>query len=81
MSVMDALNFNEFILQELKSLLDTVGKVSTVDVRYNKRGRSLGNAIVEFSNPAGAQAAIVKLNDTELGGRVIQVRQFFQQSI
>lgn len=64
--------------EELKSLLDTVGKVSTVDVRYNKRGRSLGNAIVEFSNPAGAQAAIVKLNDTELGGRVIQVRQFFQ---
>ncbi len=59
-------------------MFDTVGKVSTVDVRYNRRGRSLGNAVVEFSNNSGAQAAIHKLNENELGGRVIQVRQFFK---
>jgi len=38
-------------------------------------GRSKGCGIVEFESPDEAIAAIEQLNDTDLGGRPIQVRE------
>jgi RNA recognition motif-containing protein len=38
-------------------------------------GRSKGCGLVEFSTPEEAQRAIAELNDTELMGRMIFVRE------
>lgn len=42
---------------------------------WNKRGRSLGYGLVTFESAADATRAIVELNDTELKGRLIFLRE------
>ena len=45
------------------------------DVLHGPDGRSKGCGLVEYSAPEEAQRAIQELNDTELMGRMIFVRE------
>lgn len=51
------------------------GDVKFVDLFQVPGGRSKGCAVVEYKNPQHAQVAIRDLNDTELRGRVMFVRE------
>ena len=51
------------------------GDVKHAEVFADFNGRSKGCGIVEYSNPEDAQRAIAELNDTELEGRKIFVRE------
>lgn len=62
--------------QDLKDLMKTLNhEVVRVDVMQTSDGRSKGCAIVEFATPEGAAEAVLTLNDTELSGRRIFVRE------
>jgi len=62
--------------QDLKDLMKTTGQeVVRVDVMQTRDGRSKGCAIVEFATSEGAAEAVATLNDTELSGRQIFVRE------
>jgi RNA recognition motif-containing protein len=50
-------------------------EVTRANVLASPDGRSKGCGIVEFSSAEGAQRAILTLNDTELMGRQIFVRE------
>jgi len=51
------------------------GEVLFAEVLKNPDGRSKGCGIVEFSQPSEAKEAISLLNDSELNGRMIFVRE------
>jgi len=61
--------------QDLKDHMRSVGEVMHADVLTGPDGRSKGCGLVEFSTPEEAQRAIAELNDTELMGRMIFVRE------
>lgn len=62
--------------QDLKDLMKTLNhEVIRVDVMQTSDGRSKGCGIVEFATPEGAAEAVLTLNDTELSGRRIFVRE------
>ena len=61
--------------QELKDHMRTVGEVVYADVMMGPDGRSKGCGLVEFQNPQEAQRAINELNDSEILGRAIFVRE------
>lgn len=61
--------------QTLKDHMRKAGEVSFVDLFETYNGRSRGCALVEFSTVDDAQKAIKELNDTELDGRKIFVRE------
>jgi RNA recognition motif-containing protein len=62
--------------QDLKDLMKTLNhEVVRVDVMQTSEGRSKGCGIVEFATPEGAAEAVLTLNDTELSGRRIFVRE------
>jgi len=62
--------------QDLKDLMKTLNhEVVRVDVMQTIDGRSKGCGIVEFATPEGAAEAVLTLNDTELAGRRIFVRE------
>ena len=61
--------------QELKDYMRSVGEVVHAEVMSGADGRSKGCGLVEFKKPAEAQRAIQELNDSELMGRVIFVRE------
>lgn len=61
--------------QDLKDHMARVGKVEHADVFEDSNGRSKGCGIVEYSSAEDAQKAIKELNDTELFGRLIFVRE------
>lgn len=61
--------------QQLKDHMRQAGDVAHVDLLTTGNGRSRGCAIVEFASPADAQAAISTLNDSELAGRQMLVRE------
>ena len=61
---------------ELKDHMKTTGcEVTRADVLCSPDGRSKGCGIVEFETSEGAQRAVLTLNDTELMGRQIFVRE------
>jgi len=61
---------------DLKDHMKTTGcEVTRADVMTNHDGRSKGCGIVEFATPDGARRAVLTLNDTELMGRQIFVRE------
>jgi RNA recognition motif-containing protein len=64
---------------EVSSYLGRAGNVQSAVVKTTKSGRSLGSAVVEFVDAASATSAIANLNGTELDGREIIVREFFEQ--
>ncbi|CAE8618290.1 unnamed protein product, partial [Polarella glacialis] len=61
--------------QDLKDHMRTAGEVVFADIFEEQNGRSKGVAVVEYKTPEDAQAAISKLNDTNLGERLIFVRE------
>ena len=67
--------------QDLKDLMKTLDhEVVRVDVLQTSDGRSKGCGIVEFATPEGAAEAVLTLNDTELSGRRIFVREDREQA-
>jgi len=61
--------------QDLKDHMRQAGEVLFAEVLKNPDGRSKGCGIVEYSQPSEAKDAINDLNDTELNGRMIFVRE------
>eukprot|EP00746_Dinoflagellata_sp_MGD_P072354 gnl/MRDRNA2_/MRDRNA2_29371_c0_seq1.p1 gnl/MRDRNA2_/MRDRNA2_29371_c0~~gnl/MRDRNA2_/MRDRNA2_29371_c0_seq1.p1 ORF type:complete len:231 (+),score=54.22 gnl/MRDRNA2_/MRDRNA2_29371_c0_seq1:101-793(+) len=61
--------------QNLKDHMKQAGHVNFVDLFEGPDGRSKGCATIEYGNPMDAQKAINGLNDTQLGERLIFVRQ------
>ncbi|KAL7426053.1 hypothetical protein ACHAXH_000293 [Discostella pseudostelligera] len=61
--------------QDLKDHMRTAGDVVHAEIMAMHDGRSKGCGIVEFATPEGASAAIEQLNDSELRGRLIFVRE------
>lgn len=58
--------------QGLAAYFAQAGTVTSANIIMNKdTGRSKGFGFVEFATDAEAQAAVDKLNNTELDGRVI----------
>jgi len=53
----------------------STGEVMHVDVLHGPDGRSKGCGLVEYQSPDEAQRAIQELNDTELMGRMVFVRE------
>lgn len=62
--------------QDLKDLMKSLNhEVVRVDIMQTSDGRSKGCGIVEFATVQGAAEAVLTLNDTELSGRRIFVRE------
>mmetsp|Transcript_19868 Transcript_19868/g.25065 ORF Transcript_19868/g.25065 Transcript_19868/m.25065 type:complete len:501 (-) Transcript_19868:1552-3054(-) len=61
--------------QDLKDHMRTAGDVSFAEVMQEPGGRSKGCGVVEYKTPEEAKEAIDSLNDTELKGRMIFVRE------
>jgi RNA recognition motif-containing protein len=61
--------------RELKDHMKTAGPVAHADVAAGEDGKSKGYGLVEYQNNLGAQQAIAILNNTELQGRLIFVRE------
>jgi RNA recognition motif-containing protein len=61
--------------QDLKDLMKRVGTVVRADVFTDASGRSKGNGVVEFSHPAEAALAIQTLNNADLRGRPVLLRE------
>jgi RNA recognition motif-containing protein len=62
--------------QDLKDLMKSAGHdVTRSDIMQTHDGRSRGCGIVEFATVEGAKQAVLTLNDTELMGRQIFVRE------
>eukprot|EP00088_Acartia_fossae_P039834 TRINITY_DN41457_c0_g1_i1.p1 TRINITY_DN41457_c0_g1~~TRINITY_DN41457_c0_g1_i1.p1 ORF type:complete len:222 (-),score=14.84 TRINITY_DN41457_c0_g1_i1:233-898(-) len=64
----------QFRWWELKDLAREVGDVVHTQI-LSYEGRSKGCGIIEFRTPEDAQAAIEKLNDRDVQGRLIFVRE------
>jgi RNA recognition motif-containing protein len=60
---------------DLEPIMRSAGKVLSVDVLYEPGGRSKGCALVSFANEAGAYKAIATLQDLEVCGRPIWLRE------
>lgn len=74
----------EVAWQDLKDHMRSLGgDVIRADVMTDQTGRSRGCGIVEFADPDQAGQAIEQLNNSELKGRMIFVREvslfFFAQ--
>lgn len=61
--------------QDLKDHMARAGQVEHADVFEDSTGRSKGCGIVEYASVEDSQKAIKELNDTELFGRLIFVRE------
>ncbi|KAL9183998.1 hypothetical protein ACHAXT_002084 [Thalassiosira profunda] len=69
----------EVAWQDLKDHMRDAGEVVHAEVMTMHDGRSKGCGVVKFETAAGARAAIETLNDTELKGRQIFVREDREQ--
>lgn len=61
--------------QELKDFFFQAGEVLRADVQQNHMGRSKGCGTVLFASASDAEAAINQFNGTEMGGRILEVRE------
>mmetsp|Transcript_34160 Transcript_34160/g.80562 ORF Transcript_34160/g.80562 Transcript_34160/m.80562 type:complete len:208 (-) Transcript_34160:196-819(-) len=61
--------------QGLKDHFAGCGEVTRADVFMERSGRSRGCGIVEFANVDQAKAAMASMNNTELDGRLVFVRE------
>ena len=61
--------------QDLKDHMKSVGTVLRADIMTDLSGRSKGCGIVEYASAKDANTAIRQLTDTDLGGRLIFVRE------
>lgn len=62
---------------DLVAIFGEVGRVLAAEVLSTKKGRSLGHAVVEFADPRSALAAVAELNNRDVGGRSMIVREYF----
>lgn len=69
----------EVAWQDLKDHMRQAGEVVYAEVMTGHDGRSKGCGLVEFATPDGAADAIINLNDTDLKGRTIFVREDREQ--
>lgn len=63
-----------------ESLLDfggKVGKIANIEMLKTKSGRSLGQAIIEYTEPKAALAAIEQLDKQVIDGRQVTVREYY----
>jgi RNA recognition motif-containing protein len=63
------------VWQDIKDHMRTAGDVLRAEVMTMNYGRSKGCGIVEYVSMDGATRSIVELNDSELNGRQIFVRE------
>lgn len=63
---------------DLESYFSRLGEVKSANVKKSKAGRSYGQGIVEFSLSVTASDALERLNNSELDGRQISVRPFYE---
>jgi len=61
--------------QAVKDHMRQAGRVLHVELKMDRDGRPKGNALVEYSSPTEALNAIKTLNETDLQGRTIYVRE------
>ena len=61
--------------QDLKDHFKQIGNVTRADIMTEPGGRSKGCGLVEFATAIEAQEAMSRLNETELRGRLIFVRE------
>lgn len=60
---------------DLKDHMKSVGHILRADILEGPEGRSRGCGIVEYAEPRDAAKAVQTLNDSELNGRRILVRE------
>lgn len=65
---------------DLETYFSRIGAVKSAVVKKSKSGRSFGQGIVEFASESDAAEAIDRLNNTELDGRGITIRPFYESS-
>eukprot|EP00833_Pecoramyces_ruminatium_P012400 jgi/Orpsp1_1/1186432/evm.model.d7180000050550.1 len=65
---------------DLKNLFEEVGEVSKVRIKYDKAGRSDGEAIISFNSKSDAQRAIDSLDGVELQGMEMKVEMDYSHS-
>lgn len=63
---------------DLENYFGRVGEVKSCSIRKSKSGRSFGQGIVEFATASGAADSVERLNNTELDGRQIAVRSYYE---
>jgi cold-inducible RNA-binding protein len=61
----------------LRAYFGVVGEVVNAEIVTTKNGRHLGVGFVEYRDPAHVQIAIEQLNNQELDGRTIVVREYY----
>ena len=61
--------------ERLREHFAQVGSVINAEVKCGRDGRSRGCGVVEFDSPQASLTAIARLNETELDGRQIFVRE------
>ena len=71
--VVNNLSF-ETTWRDLKDMLRQCGSVERAEIMLNAAGRSKGYGTVRFFDEKDAKAAIERLNDQELRGRILDVR-------
>mmetsp|Transcript_5886 Transcript_5886/g.10473 ORF Transcript_5886/g.10473 Transcript_5886/m.10473 type:complete len:107 (-) Transcript_5886:120-440(-) len=59
----------------LKDNMQAAGEVSHVDILKDSRDQSKGCAIVTYASPLEAQRAVQQMNEVELFGRPMQLRE------
>lgn len=65
---------------DLETYFSRIGAVKSAIVKKSKSGRSFGQGIVEFVADSDTAEAIDRLNNTELDGRSITIRPFYESS-
>ena len=61
--------------EQLRECLEAAGGLTSCEVQYAGEGHSKGFGLAEFSDASGAANAIATLNDHELEGRRIFIRE------
>ena len=64
--------------EELVAAFCPVADVTSVEIRQSRSGRSLGCGVVEFNTAQGALDAIATMNEQDLNGRDMLVREYYQ---
>ena len=69
-----AANFPYSVDEELlKSLFENYGRVESIIIIKDRRGKSRGFAFIEMPNEDEAMNAILALNETNFDGRILYV--------
>lgn len=64
--------------EDLAIIFGSVGPVVSANVLTTSKGRSLGHAIIEYTQPLVAIEAIKRINGRELDGRTLIVKEYYQ---